>query len=150
VAGEPPGAGEEEKEAGEEVGIVKKGRRKRSKTFEIGGAQVVLYPNGEEEIWVIPPANISWVDAGKYGIKLRPRGLGKVGFGLEIARMAFRRPITTVGVGEDGNPYPPKGEVAPDLWHLELVQYDTTPEASEFRAWYEGRGPYPRSNQEEK
>jgi hypothetical protein len=118
-------------------------RRKRSKIFEVGGAQVVIYPNGEEEIWIIPSANISWVDAGKYGIRLRPHGLGKAGFGLEIVRMAFRQPITTFGVGEDGNLYPPKGEAAPDLWSLELVQYDTTPQAREFRAWYEGRGPYP-------
>jgi hypothetical protein len=56
-------------------------RRKRSKIFEIGGAQVVLYPNGEEEIWILPPANISWVDAGKYGIKLRPMALGRLGLG---------------------------------------------------------------------
>jgi hypothetical protein len=103
----------------------------------------VLYPNGEEEIWILPPANISWVDAGKYGIKLRPHGLGKAGFGLGISRMAFRQPIVAFGVKEDGDPYPPKGEVAPDLWCLELVQYDTTPEAREFRAWYEGRGPIP-------
>jgi hypothetical protein len=133
------------------VGIVEKvRRRKRSKIFEIGGVQVVLYPNGEEEIWILPPANISWVDAGKYGIRLRPHGLGKAGFGLGVSRMAFRQPIVAFGVKEDGDPYPPKGEVAPDLWCLELVQYDTTPEAREFRAWYEGRGPYPVGYQEEK
>ena len=122
-------------------------KRKRSKIFEVGGAQVVIYPNGEEEVWIIP-ANISWVDAGKYGIRLRPHGLGKAGFGLEISRMMFRQPITAFGVGEDGNLYPPKGEAAPDLWSLELVQYDTTPEAGKFRAWYEGRGPYPAEHQE--
>lgn len=126
-------------------------RRKRSKTFEVGEAQIVLWPNGEEEIWILPPANISWVHAGKFGLKLRPCGLGKAGFGLEVSRMAFRQPIVAFGVGEDGNLYPPKGESAPDLWSLELVQYDTTPEAERFRAWYEGRGPYPAEpHQEEK
>jgi hypothetical protein len=118
-------------------------KRKRSKIFEVGGAQVVLYPNGEEEIWILPPASISWIHAGKYGIKLRPHGLGKVGFGLEVSRMAFRQPIVAFGFGEDGKLYPPKGQPAPDLSSLELVQYDTTPEASAFRVWYEGRGPYP-------
>jgi hypothetical protein len=118
-------------------------RRKRSKIFEVGGTQVVIYPNGQEEIWILPPANISWVNAGKYGIRVRPHGLGKAGFGMEVSRMAFRQPIVAFGVGEDGSCYPPKGEPSPDLWSLELVQYDTTDLAREFRAWYEGRGPYP-------
>jgi hypothetical protein len=70
---------------------------------------------------------------------------------MEVASFVGRRPITVFGNGAgDYKPFPPKGEQAPDLLMLELVQYDTTPEAERFRTWYEGRGPYPVGSQEEK
>jgi hypothetical protein len=65
-------------------------KKTKEKVFEIGGAKVIIAPNGLEEIWIMPTDSVPWVNA-------------------------------------------------------------STPEASEFRAWYEGRGPYPvGSNQEEK
>jgi hypothetical protein len=120
----------------------------KEKVFEIGGAKVIICPN---EIWIMPADSVPWVKASKYGFRISPCGLGPHGFAIEVASFVGRRPITVFGNGAGGyEPFPPKGEQAPDLLMLELVQYDTTLEASQFRAWYEGRGPYPAEPQEEK
>ncbi len=109
--------------------------RKKGKVFEVRGAKVIINPNGE--IWIVPTD----VDASKYGFRITPCGLGPHGFAMEVSSLG--RPITIFGNSASYEVFPPKGERAPDLLMLELVQYDNTPSAERFREWYEGRGPYP-------
>ena len=117
--------------------------RKKERVFEIGGAKVIVAPNGLDEIWVIPADSVPRVKASNYGFRVTPCGLGPHGFAMEVASFVGRRPITVFGNGAGDKPFPPKGERAPDLLMLELVQYDNTPEAERFREWYERGGSYP-------
>jgi hypothetical protein len=126
-------------------------QRRKSKVFQINGANVILWPNGEDdEIWILPPDTTTWVEAGRYGMRLKPRGVGEHGFALEVTRFTGRQPLTLFG-NLEGTWYrfPPKGEPAPDLYTITLVQYNDTEDARKFRLWYEGRGPHPANGKTE-
>src|SRR4051794_31006373 len=87
------------------------------------GAQVVLFPNGEPEIW------IQSVD-GEQGFRIKG-GAGKAGLGLQITRMGPSFPPITVS-GNDVLENGPIGTA--DANFIELCQYHTDPYSKAFKA----------------
>lgn len=107
------------------------------------GCEVILFPNGEPEIWVKSttyPFHQVVVTGGR----------GPAGMGLHLRRSIGSAPLTVSGNLDDTewNVHPPKGEQAPDYYQVEITQLDPSPFAQAHRAWYEGRGEYPGTPEE--
>lgn len=84
-----------------------------------GDAEVLLFPNGESEIWIRDKV-------GKLGMRLRA-SRGPAGLRVELTSF----------------PGTPKMDVFGDTSNFEIVQYDGSKWSEDFRAWYRGEGPHP-------
>lgn len=109
--------------------------RNPRKLFGVGpddtGAEVILFPNGEREIWI--------KEAKGHGFRITasrgPRGLG-----LQISRFVCGAPMTINANGNDADKDDLKGF---DATHIEICQYDSDPAAQAYKEWYAGRRAYP-------
>ena len=98
-----------------------------------GNARVMLFPNGEPEIWIQSPD-------GCQGFRLTA-SCGKAGLGLTIRRFVGGAPMTICGnLAPDGEVMPQK-----DAEEISVTQYRSDDYAQAFKKWYgdSEHNPYP-------
>lgn len=102
------------------------------------GCKVVLYPNGQPEIWIEPTGGSG------YGFKITA-GNGPAGVSVRVDPMGIGGPAMHLHGNLEGDwaVYPPKGTEAPAFRTADFVRYHNTDYARAHKAWYEGRGEYP-------
>jgi hypothetical protein len=101
------------------------------------GCEVLLYPNGQPEIWIRTPD-------GKHSVKITA-SRGPVGMRISVNRFPGTAPITTTGNLSSDSEIMPQVDAA----EVSMCQYDNTQRAEDFKAWYgtqgtENEAPYPK------
>jgi len=97
------------------------------------GAQVILWPNGQPEIWIRSAD-------GNRAIKITARD-GNAGLGLTISRFACSEPLTATGNLHHDSAVANQQ----DFEEITVCQYRTDEQSQAFKRWYADResNPYP-------
>lgn len=93
------------------------------------GCEVILWPNGEPEIWIKSDDKGFRITASE----------GPAGLGLRVNRFVGGPSITVTGNLD------PDCEVAPqaDFFEVTMTQYSSDLNSQAFKRWYGGKGPHP-------
>ncbi len=94
-------------------------------------ARVMLFPNGEPEIWI--------QGSGGKGFRI-VAGEGPAGLSLQISTFIGSPPITISG--NAAVTYDPITDIA-DARHVSLCQYNGDDRSMAFKEWYQGRAEHP-------
>lgn len=101
-----------------------------------GSCRVILFPNGEPEIWIQSPD-------GRRSFAIRASD-GPAGLGLTIARHGGPEIVVHGNRADDEwTPFPEKGSADVALREVSLTQYKDDLRSQRFREWYGGRGSHP-------
>ena len=99
----------------------------------IPAPEVILFPNGERQIWI--------KGTGNKGFRITA-GEGPAGLSVTISRFVGCPPITIAGNADDGDMTPIQN--LPEAFELSLCQYNADARSQAFKEWYQGRADHPQ------
>lgn len=99
---------------------------------EHGPAQVILFPNGQKELWIKGPNG--------YGFKLEV-SVGPQGISAHMSAFTGTPGLTVSG---NADPDCKPVHLEETVRYMSVCQYFSTPEAAAFRDWYLHSGKYPQ------
>lgn len=99
------------------------------------GVEVILFPNGENEIWIKNKAG--------HGFRVKA-GIGKAGFSVTVRDFvgSARGDYSVARVSDSKY----DGTTIKDAREVSFTKYNQTDHALAFSNWYDGNGPYPEED----